>query len=340
MNILGDLNINTIIWKKDENNNYYCYINNCGIENGSKLVEYFSKINYGDAYDKIISTKENQIIKQMNCNILLQLLSENIILEIRVPITNGIQLLSTVSHKIRIPLTNILGILTLIDETKESKINKKNIDILKKSCYEMIEVVNDIIDIVNLSRGELRLNLDKADLNSILHQCYDIIIKEIKLKNLTLKIIIDKNVPNFVLVDITKLKQIIVNLLNNAIENTHIGGIIINVSIYNKNDNYNCPFDYTDTKPPFYNILFSIKDTGSGIDISSKNYLESLLGINKININNCYKYAGLGLIISKYISNLMKGNIWFRSELNIGSVFYFNIICDGIHLGTHSVKYM
>lgn len=333
MNILGELNINIIVWRKndDDNKNYYCYVNNCGIENGIKLIDYIAKINYGDYYDKIITTKENQTIKLLNCNVLLQSFENDIIIEIRAPVSAGIQLLSTISHKIRIPLTNILGVLTMSDELKENKINKKNIEILKKSCYEMIEVVNDIIDIVNLGRGELHLNVEKCNLNNTLQECYEILIKEIKDKKLTLKFIIDKNVPSIIMVDGTKLKQVIINLINNAIEHTHIGGIIVNISIFNKHNDYNSPYEYVEPRAPAYNILFSIKDTGTGMDATTKNYLETLLGINKININNCYKYTGLGLIISKSICNLMHGNIWFRSELNIGSVFYFNIICDGIH---------
>ena len=333
MNMLGELNINTIIWRKNnDDDDYCCYINNCGIGKETKLVDYISKINYGSAYDKVIATHENQVINHMNCNILLQHIEHNTILEIRAPVSDGLQILTNVSHKIRIPLTNILGILTIIDELKENKISKKNIETLKKSCYEMIEVVNDIIDIVNLGRGELRLNIEKCNLSNIMQQCYDITIKEVKSKKLSLKFIIDKHVPDIIFVDVTKLKQIMINIINNAIKHTHIGGIVVNVSLYNKTNEINSPFEHITPNFPSYNILFSIKDTGSGMDSAARSYLETLLGITKINNNNCYKYTGLGLIISKAICNLMHGNIWFRSEHNIGSVFYFNIITDGIRL--------
>ena len=122
MNMLGELNINTIVWRKNnDEDNYYCYINNCGIEKETKLVDYVTKINYGSSYDKVIASQENQVIKHMNCNILLQRIENNTILEIRAPVSDGIQILTNVSHKIRIPLTNILGILTIIDELKENK---------------------------------------------------------------------------------------------------------------------------------------------------------------------------------------------------------------------------
>lgn len=331
MNILNDLNIGVIIWKKNDTK-YHCYINNCGIEENLKLKSYIKKINYGDAYEKIIETGENQSIKHINYNITLQSLRDNIILETRAPANDSMHLLSSISHKIRIPLTNIVGILALIEEVKGNKAYKKNIDILKKSCYDIIEVVNDIIDIINLNRGELKLDIEKSNLNNILHQCYDIVLSSAKEKGLNFKFIVNKNIPDVVLVDSRKLKQIIINMLNNSIQNTNVGGIIVDVSIFNKNNDFDVPFHFTETKAPLYNILFTIKDTGSGMDSATKNYVESLLGINKINPNNMYKYGGFGLIISKYICNLMGGNIWFKSEQNIGTVFYFNIICDGIVL--------
>ena len=327
MNILNNLNINVIFWRKN-NAKYRCFMNNCGIEENIELKTYNKKINYGDAYDKLFETKEKQTIRQINYNIVLELLPNDDILEIRVPADDSIHLLSTISHKIRIPLTNILGILTLIDETKGNKEYKKKIDILKKSCYEIIEVVNDIIDIVNLGRGELKLNIKKSGLSNILQDCYDVVSDSIKGKKLNLKSITNKNLPEILLVDNSKLKQIIINFLNNAIENTSIGGIMVDVSIYNRE--INSPFTYTETKAPSYNILFSIKDTGAGMDDATKNYVESLLGVSKINPTNTYKYGGMGLTISKCICNLMGGNIWFRSEQNIETVFYFNIICDGI----------
>ena len=332
MNILNDTNVNIIFWKKEDasgplgyaGTKYYCYVSNCGIKEKVSLKSYLKTIDYGEYYDNLITTKENQIIKQISCNILLQMLDNNIILEVRTHISSTIQLLYTISHRIRVPLTNISSILMLTESRKDSK---KNNEILKSSCSEIMDVVNDILDIINLSRGELKLDLSRTSLSGILKQCYDIAIKETREKKVNLNFYINKNVPDYVNIDATKIKQILINLLNNAIQNTNNGGIIVEVTLFDKPNDVGYPFTFTETKHPQYNILFSVKDTGIGIDNISMRYIESILEINKEYVVSSYKYGGLGLILSKNICNLMNGHIWFKSEHNIGTIFYFNVLC-------------
>lgn len=317
--------INIIIWKKDKI--YRCIMNNCNIKNDTKLDSYMKNLIYEENYKKIMETHENQMIHGTNNRIVLQYVPDNIILEIRVQINVNIPLLSIINHKIRIPLTNIFGILSLINESKMSKTEKHNIKILKQSCYEIIEVANDIIDIINANRGELKLNLEKINLSNLLQECHKIVNNELKKKNLSLQIIIDKDVPDGIIVDITKLKQIIVNLLNNSINNTETGHIIIMTSLHTKN--LENPYEYITTEKPYYNIVFMIKDTGIGMDNIIKSHIKSILSTG---IDNTYKYGGWGLTISKSLCKLMKGQIWFKTEKNIGTAFYFNIICEGIDI--------
>ena len=318
---------NIIIWKKNKKK-YRCILNNCNLKENIKLSTYMKSIIHEENYKKIIDTHESQLIVNNNNKILLQYIPDDIILEMQILAnSNNTQILSTISHKIRIPLTNIFGMLSLMDMTKTNKHHKKNIGLLKNSCYEIIAVVNDIIDIVNASRGELKLNSQEINLHNLLMECHEIIQKDLINKNLNLKITVNKNLCKNIIIDATKLKQVIINMLNNSIHNTDIGGIEINVSLFKDKDNINYPFDFIDTKKPKYNILFMIKDTGCGIDPKIQDYLENVLGISK-NINT-YMYGGLGLIVSKYLCQLMNGNIWFKSEPNIGTIFYFNIVCEG-----------
>lgn len=331
--------IGIIVWKKNEKSSpemqvigqhkYHCITNNCKIKNGTELDSYTKNVTYGDRYNEIISTNEDQLIDNLNNKILLKYIPEDTILELCIPKYVSVHLLSTISHKIRIPLTNIFGILKLIDKTKLNKTEKENMDILKKSCYEIINVANDIIDIVNSKAGKYILKQEKINLNSLLYECKNIVTNDIIRKNIFLKIIVEKNIPNNLVVDPTKLKQIIINLLNNSIQHTNIGSIIISVSLYDETNNYGCPFGYVYCQKPKYNILFCVKDTGSGMEDSNIKYVSSILGINKI-IDNSNNYCGFGLIISKYICNLMGGNIWFKTDNNIGTAFYFNILVDGV----------
>lgn len=328
-------NIDVIIWKKIDDK-YKCFINNCNIENNLKLDDYLKTNNQlKECYDKIIDTKEHQLMILNDNKIILECI-EDIIIEIHIPIDDNLYLLSSISHKIRSPLNNIIGILTLFENLKLDKIQKKCIKILKNSSYEIVKIANDIIDIINLNKNEIKLTFEKINLNKFIHECYEIVAKDIIKKNLNFMFKIDENIPEIINIDSLRLKQIIINLLNNAINNTSIGGITLSISLFdnnnNNNEDINCPFKYIPTKPPIYNLLFKIKDTGRGIDNNNKNFIEKILGIKKSCINNIHKYSGFGLLISKYLCNLMGGNIWFKSEIDIGTIFYFNIICEGISL--------
>lgn len=320
-------NVGIIIWKKTDR--YRCYANNCSIKNGSELDYYMKDKTYENSYRKILENFEDQIIKydpMNNSNILLKYIPDDAIVELRVQTHMNIQLLSSLSHKIRNPLTNIIGVLSVFDKSKLAGTQKEYISILKRSSYEIIGTMNDIIDIVNSYRGELKLNLERVNLVNLLNQCRDIIANDINNKNLVLKVTIDNGVPKNITVDTIKLKQIIINMLTNSIQHLNIGGIIITVSLFNDNKN-ECPFEYSKCEEPKYNILFSIKDSGTGMDISKKNLVDSILGINNNSID-IYNYGGFGLTICKYICNLMGGNIWFKTRNCMGTTFYFNIICE------------
>jgi signal transduction histidine kinase len=312
-----------IIWKKT--NSYYCIHSNCDIKQGCKLKSYLDTSNYSTHYLDIIDSHNDQVINFNNQKIILKHIPDDIILELRIKNNINLHLLLSLSHKIRNPLSDIHGILTLLEKSKLGKSEQQYLSILKKSCYDIMSVTNDIIDIVNSNTGDLKLNNTHVVLTTLLQDCQDIVINSMNEKKLIMKIIIDKDLPTAILSDSIKLKQIIINMLLNSIQNTNIGGIEINVLMFKKNG-FNCPFDFIPCDKPKYNILFVIKDSGSGMEITKKNFVKSILGLDQ-DKSNIYDYGGLGLIISKYICNMMGGNIWFKPNV-IGTVFYFNIIVD------------
>ena len=329
--------IESIIWKI-KNDRIVCIKSNCEVQKGSILNSYLNNIKYSECYNNIIETKNKQIIDTDKKKIFIYLLS-NIIVEVRIKniylsndnnkylSENNIHILSQISHKIRNPLTDILNVLSFIDQLKLNREEHKNINILKKASYEIIDAVNDIIDIINLNNNDIKLSNEHIKIITILKECHDIILEKLKEKKLSLKFSIDKNVPDIIVTDATKLKQIIINLLKNSIQNTNVGGIIIEVSLFNINNNNCIPFEFPAIKEPSYNIMFSIKDSGCGMDDNKKNSIINILSDGSF--NNLYMYDGFGLTISKYLCNLFKGKIWFKTEKNIGTVFCFNIICDG-----------
>jgi len=259
-----------IIWRKK--NEYRCYMNNCDIKHNIKLTNYLKNNLHKIYYEKIIENHEQQIINEPNHQIFLQYLTNDMILEFRIPSNNNsdttLQILSAISYKIRTPLTNILGIIA--DDT-HLNYDVKYMKILKKSCYEILGTVNDIIDVVNFNRKELKLNLEIINITKLLSDCKEIVSAELKEKKLSLKINVGNNVPTTITTDIVKLKQIIICLLNNSIEYTNIGGINIDVGQF-KNDK---------KSPTSNSLLFSIKDTGIGIDEPIKKHIESILEMDQ-----------------------------------------------------------
>lgn len=311
-----------IVWKKRKNR-FRCILNNCYMTEGYKLSTWKKEIDYGDLYDKVMEEKF-QSVQTLDNKILLYYIPEDIIIEIKLCGNVQSQMLSIISHKIRTPMTNILGVLNWVNKSNTSNIDKSNLKILKKSCFEIMGTANDIIDILNLKRGEMKLNKENVGLKKLLNKCRDIVTLDLKEKNLKLVIEIGKNVPNIINVDASKLEQVIICLLNNSIQFTSTGGISINIEIFDKT--MTTPFTFDENNDVGCNLLFSIKDSGSGMNEAKKTYVQHILGIK--NSDSVQEYAGLGLIISKYICNLMKGKIWFDTSQNIGTIFYFNIVCE------------
>jgi signal transduction histidine kinase len=326
-------NIKLNVWKKI-NDKFRCYISNCGVKNNTNLDKYISSsdIDFADNYIKVIDLKEHQIITKEHIKIILEYINDETIIEIHIDMDDNLYLLSTISHKIRNPLNNIIGALTLLDDLKLTKEQKKYIGIVKDSSYDIVSVANDILDLINLSKDEIKLKFESTDIKKLLKEVGIIISSDTNSKSIVFKINVGKDVPNVTMSDAQRLKQIIISLLNNGIKHTENGHITLEVSLFNKDEN-DCPFTYVDTKESMYNILFKIKDTGSGMNENSKNFAEKMLGINKKELAGNYKYGGFGLLISKHLCNLMGGNIWFKTEKDIGTVFYFNIICDALRIG-------
>jgi len=143
-----------------------------------------------------------------------------------------------------------------------------------------------------------------------------------------IEFIIKDNVPKNIICDKNRLKQILLNLLKNAEKYTKKGSIVIEIDIFKEKDNkYN--FEYKKKDKPEYNLLFKIKDNGTGINKKMQEDIKIILGLEKNNYRRPTIFS-FGLIITKYLCSLMGGNLWFKSALDIGTTFFFNILCKGV----------
>ncbi|MDC0253625.1 response regulator [Bacteriovoracales bacterium] len=216
--------------------------------------------------------------------------------------------LANMSHEIRTPLNSILGMAQIMSEDNLSKEQQNYMSIIQRAGKDLLSLINNILDLSKIESGELKLDKEEFSIDDILNNCIDLLTINARNKGLELYSDINPTVPDFVIGDPTRLKQILINLVTNAVKYTEYG----NVSV-------NCTFE------PNSNLLsIEVKDTGRGIPKDKKDYLfKNFFQVNPLMDKN--KGFGLGLAITKNLIDLMKGEIKIESKQNEGSSFTIEI---------------
>jgi len=221
--------------------------------------------------------------------------------------------LQNMSHEIRTPMNGIIGFserLSKPDLTEEKK--QKYISIIINSTNQLLSIVNDILAISSLETKQEKIVLTQVRLNSLLVEMQSAFEMFAKNKGISLIVDVDKqNSSVEISSDATKLKQVITNLVTNAIKFTHQGSVTFGFSI-EKADKHN-------------EILFFVKDTGIGISKENQQKIFERFRQADVSIGQKYGGTGLGLAISKAYVELLGGKIWVESEPNKGTTFYFTI---------------
>jgi PAS domain S-box-containing protein len=220
--------------------------------------------------------------------------------------------LANMSHEIRTPMNGILGFSQLLlNEDLSEKTVKQYAEIIISSGNHLMQVIDDIIDIAKIDAGQMNISKESVCLNTLFNELVSICKSELKKINkdtITVQVDIGENDSNSVIItDKTRLRQILTNLLNNAIKFTHKGYIKLG---YSFSDN---------------EIDFFVEDTGIGISKDKLNIIFNRFTQGNTDTEKLYGGTGLGLAISKSCTELLNGRIWVESELKKGSVFYFSI---------------
>ncbi|MGB5866759.1 MAG: ATP-binding protein, partial [Arcobacteraceae bacterium] len=223
------------------------------------------------------------------------------------------EFLANMSHEIRTPMNGISGFLQLLEKTELTKQQEKYLDITQSSVKTLLKIINDILDFSKIDSGKMDLELIEINPFVELEKAFIPFLPDAREKNISYQIHLDPNLDECILLDELHIRQVMQNLINNAIKFTPENGTVVaGVSVISKNETYDI-------------IRFSVKDSGIGIEKENQEKIMSAFSQADNSTTRKFGGTGLGLSISASLVELMGGKLEVQSEINKGSIFYFDL---------------
>ena len=222
------------------------------------------------------------------------------------------EFLANMSHEIRTPMNAIIGFTDLLEKGLKDPTYRNYVRSVQDSSKILLTIINDILDLSKVEAGKLELEYIPTDIRIIANEIESIFMQKAKARALHLNIVVDTSVPRTLIIDDVRIRQILFNLISNALKFTKEGFINVKITTSSAHDGYT-------------NLILEVEDSGIGMDKAQQDDMFQAFSQHSNQSNKEYGGTGLGLSIVKSLVELMNGSIALKSQKNVGSSFIITI---------------